>query len=308
MLVVPQSFEILKDSDSLVDDIGKRARICYRSPPAEDESKFVLGIIKSAHNSCLEMRTITLMFPYIHAGFVTDLTNSKYLVYDKLPEGTYCTGTVRAWREWIKVQGGSMFSMVVKHTLWDAQPTLFGDLGEIHQHTIPGVPAPTIITEVPKELIKRHTFQGVKFITNRAVTHEIVRHRPVTYLQESQRYCAYDKDKFGGQVTFIAPTAFFEKGTEGYTLWDRCMRDTEARYLKLLQLGFSAQAARTVLPNSCKTEIIVYCSLKQWEHIFAMRTYNTAVEPSMLEAMNPVLDTFKEMYPGMFDNICRSVG
>ena len=132
------------------------------------------------------------------------------------------------------------------------------------------------------------------------MSHELVRHRPVSFLQESQRYCRYKDD-----VVFIDPTAF-DFNEDEYNIWERACNWTEQEYLTLLKTK-SPQAARTVLPNSCKTEIIVYCNLREWEHIFNRRT-SPAAEPSMHEIMNPLLTEFQLRFPGMFDDLKLSVG
>ncbi len=148
--------------------------------------------------------------------------------------------------------------------------------------------------KLPSDLLMRHRFVGVKFYVNRAVTHELVRHRPCSYLQESQRYCRYSQDKFAGQVTFIKPM-FYEDGSPEYLLWKETMEFAEAKYLKLLETS-SPQAARTVLPNSCKTEIIAYCNVTEWQHILKLRCSQGA-EPSMREVMIPLSKELKNRYP-----------
>ena len=150
-------------------------------------------------------------------------------------------------------------------------------------------------------LILRHRHVAAKFIVNRAVSHEIVRHRPDSFLQESQRYCRYSNAKFGGEVTFIKP-CFWADDTMEYAEWYRACNRAEYIYLSLLDGGASPQAARTVLPNSCKTEIIVFASLTQWQHIFNLRT-SAACDPSMVEVMRPLLDEFRSMWPSYFDFI-----
>ena len=147
------------------------------------------------------------------------------------------------------------------------------------------------------ELLVKHRHLAVKFIINRAVTHEIVRHRPCSFLQESQRYCRYSDNKFGGEVTFIKPM-FYTEGTPEYDMWKKAMEDTEQIYLKLLETS-SPQAARTVLPNSCKTELIVYANLVEWKHIFKLRT-TKAAEPSMREVMIPLQEDFKQRFSDIF--------
>jgi Predicted alternative thymidylate synthase len=125
----------------------------------------------------------------------------------------------------------------------------------------------------------------------------LVRHRPCSFLQESQRYCRYSADKFGNEVTFIKPV-FFTEESEEFALWKQSMATMEAHYLRLLQTS-SPQAARTVLPNSCKTEIIAYTNLLEWKHIFALRT-SPAAEPSMREVMIPLAQELQHRYPAVF--------
>lgn len=142
---------------------------------------------------------------------------------------------------------------------------------------------------------KEHLMCAVHFVTNRAVTHELVRHRPCSFIQESQRYCRYNQNRFGNEVTFIIPSAFNDKEKgftkDMYKLWQKSMRRAEEDYLQLLSGGASPQAARTVLPNSCKTEIIVYCTITEWEYIFNLRT-SLEAEPSMRELMVPLSEEF----------------
>jgi thymidylate synthase (FAD) len=88
---------------------------------------------------------------------------------------------------------------------------------------------------------------------------------------------------------------FYEEGSEEYELWKEAMEYTEKKYLKLLETS-SPQAARTVLPNSCKTEIIVYCNLVEWQHIFKLRT-SQAAEPSMREIIVPLAEELSKRYP-----------
>jgi thymidylate synthase (FAD) len=94
---------------------------------------------------------------------------------------------------------------------------------------------------------------------------------------------------------------FFKDGSEEYSLWEKAMQETEKIYLKLLETA-SPQAARTVLPNSCKTELITFANLLEWLHIFKLRTSKGA-EPSMREVMIPLLHKFQEKYPVVFDGI-----
>ena len=91
---------------------------------------------------------------------------------------------------------------------------------------------------------------------------------------------------------------FFDPGSPEYSIWQKAMLDTEQMYLQLLKTS-TPQAARTILPNSCKTELIVYANLIEWQHIFKLRT-TKAAEPSMREDIIPLQDDFKQLFPGIF--------
>jgi len=215
------------------------------------------------------------------------------------------TGSVRTYRELYKEHSNVKLIKAITSYLAEKHPLFFNDIvpvrGVVPQSGV--IVEKVYLEDVDKfsaDLLAKHRYVGVKFFTNRAVTHEIVRHRPVSYLQESQRYCRYSQEKFGNQVTFIKPM-FYEEGTEDYKLWEKAMEDTEKIYLKLLETS-SPQAARTVLPNSCKTEIIVYCNLLEWLHIFKLRT-TPAAEPSMREVMIPLMNEFADRFPSVFEEL-----
>lgn len=146
-----------------------------------------------------------------------------------------------------------------------------------------------------------HANMSVKFICDRGFSHELVRHRLAAYAQESTRYANYSKDKFGSEITVIAPL-FFKEDSIGYTSWAESLTLAEKAYLAIINDGGKAQEARTVLPNSLKTEIICTASLTEWRHIFKLRT-STAAHPQMRELMVPLLAEVKTLFPIIFDDI-----
>ena len=147
-----------------------------------------------------------------------------------------------------------------------------------------------------------------KFICDRGVTHEIVRHRIASYAQESSRYCNYSKDKFNNSITIINISTGFKydfdnpNDLEKYYEWQEAMKDAERHYMKLLKLGATPQEARSVLPNSLKTEIIVTMNLREWRHFFKLRTAKEA-HPQMREVAIMALNILKEKIPIIFDDI-----
>lgn len=212
------------------------------------------------------------------------------------------TGSIRAFREMLLFHPEDNISQAMAAFLNKRHPYFFEALPLHASSSATGnilIDKMTLqeVEQLSAPMCAKHRHLAVKFIVNRAVTHELVRHRPCTFLQESQRYCRYSADKFGNEVTFIKPV-FFVEGSNEYGVWKRSMEAMEAQYFRLLATS-SPQAARTVLPNSCKTEIIVYANLLEWRHILALRT-SPAAEPSMREVMIPLAQELQNRYPVIF--------
>lgn len=151
------------------------------------------------------------------------------------------------------------------------------------------------------ESVIEHVSLSVRIVCDRGVTHEIVRHRVASYSQESTRYCNYSNDKFGNELTFIKP-CFFEKGEQKYNIWEISMERAEKTYFNLLSVGCISEQARSVLPNSIKTEIVMTANLREWRHFLKLRTSNAA-HPQMRQVANMILTMFKEKIPVIFDDI-----
>lgn len=184
------------------------------------------------------------------------------------------------------------------------------------------------------ESVIEHATATVKFIHNRGFTHELVRHRLASFSQESTRYCNYSKAKFGGGITVIVPywTHFFndvagiprniepdiEEKFRGYDVdqllapewfWWRTILDIEGTYIRLtkesenqkqLSRLLPPEAARGILPNDLKTEIVVTANFREWRHIFALRA-SKAAHPDMQRVMKPLWAEFKQRVPILFD-------
>lgn len=151
------------------------------------------------------------------------------------------------------------------------------------------------------ESVLEHESLTVRFVCDRGVSHEIVRHRIASFSQESTRYCNYSGNRFGNQITFIKP-CFLEEGTGGYKLWKQAMFVAEKEYFELLRWGCTPQEARSVLPNSTKTEIVMTANLREWRHFLKLRTAKAA-HPQMRELTVPLLKELQERIPVVFDDI-----
>ena len=151
------------------------------------------------------------------------------------------------------------------------------------------------------EAVLEHYSITVKFVCDRGVSHEIVRHRVASYCQESTRYCNYSKDDFCGEITVIQPN-FLAENSPAWEVWKDACETSESKYFELMNIGLLAQEARSVLPNSLKTEVNMTANLREWRHFFKLRTA-LAAHPQIREIATPLLEEFKKEIPIVFDDI-----
>lgn len=177
------------------------------------------------------------------------------------------------------------------------------------------------------EAMLEHVSISVHFIVDRGVSHEMVRHRMASFAQESTRYCNYSQDKFGNEITVIEPVFFnnipdskkeiirqsvdndevwTSNGNEfSYCNWYSSCLEAEKAYFKMLKDGSTPQEARSVLPNSLKTDIWVTANVREWRHILKLRAAGTTGKPhpQMAEVMVPLLEHFRKYLPDVFFDI-----
>ena len=151
------------------------------------------------------------------------------------------------------------------------------------------------------ESVLEHEKITVKIICDRGVSHEIVRHRIASYSQESTRYCNYNKEKFGKELTLIKPF-FWKDDREKYNVWLEVMKKIEDSYNDLISLGAKPEEARSILPNSLKTEIVVTMNIRELRHFLKLRTSRRA-HPQMREVANLLLEYVQKNIPILFEDI-----
>ena len=171
------------------------------------------------------------------------------------------------------------------------------------------------------ESVLEHVSISVRVICDRGVTHEIVRHRIASYSQESTRYCNYSKDKFSNEITVIEPCWFkssiedLNKYAKNKTYensqnilneeieWIDIIQEIENNYFMFLEdENWTPEQARSVLPNSLKTELVMTMNLREWRHFLKLRTAKPA-HPQAREVANMILKEFKSNIPIIFDDI-----
>lgn len=288
MKLIKPSFEIWNQPaglEGVYKQIERVGRVCYKSEDkiAEDSAKpFVDRMIKSGHGAMLEHGTVYLkVFNVIENSELIDKYKSnKYSVVKEGTEVYNCHGDILY---------GSCKCITTNYRVLVENGWL-DDLKYICK--------PTEFHE------KRIT---VHFVCDRGVSHEFVRHRVMSFAQESTRYCNYSKDKFGNELTFIQPCWLDDERLKLYGPYHTVIRDkslksifiaslnnAEKDYIDLIDLGWKPQEARAVLPNSLKTELVVTGFVSDWNHFFDLRARGTtgAPHPQAKELAEPLMKEF----------------
>lgn len=285
MKLIKASFNIIEQGpsiDGIYKIIEQAGRVCYKSEDkiTEDSAKdFVDRMIKLGHGAMLEHGTVYL--------FLTMSSRQQYFKYCSNPYSVAnSTGEAEkgTWNGFVTTN----YRVLVEN----------GWLDDLEYICNPG-----------KEHEKRIT---VRFVCDRGVSHEFVRHRVMSFAQESTRYCNYSKDKFGNEVTFIEPCWLEDYNYEGNTYYNGflvALRAAEANYFDLMKkwedripdkrykTGFrnnpwTPQQARAVLPNALKTELVMTGFVSDWEHFFKLRDAGSA-HPQARELAHPLHEEFK---------------
>lgn len=305
------------DKASLLKHIERCGRVCYKSEDKIEEGsaeKFIAGIIKRGHEAVLEHGAIILKIR-VRDWAVTqndiqlletdsDFRSFLRFTFDELRP--IVSGNIRAWRDFLYAHR-CRFKYIPTFAKWmvKSYPELFPEFLDCVDDTDliavkpPAELYPTDLVTANEKL--NHQYQTLLFTCDRGVSHELVRHRPASFCQESTRYCNYGKDGFGNQVTFIQP-CYFVPDSSGQKLWEYACKVSENIYLDLLSRGFTPQEARAVLPNSLKTELMMTTHLGEWRHVTKLRC-SKAAHPQAREVASMGLSTLEHHFPDIFSDL-----
>lgn len=321
MKIVTPSVEIMRtglESEMILPEqfIEKVGRTCYKSEDKitnDSAAKFVSNLIKRGHEAMIEHWNLVFKTDFTwYAEMLSDwdvlLHNYNIPVKDRLRPYLKFTdapldngnmryivsGNMRAWRDYVNAcidamgfVPGYLYGLIRNYPLFfpeyqDYVPTIINN----------DILIPVSVFELTEAERQVHQTVTMKFVCDRGVSHEMVRHRVASFAQESTRYCNYGNAKFGSEITVIRPS-WCSVGDDKYDTWrDGCIA-AECAYFSLLADGATPQEARSLLPNSTKTEIIVTMNLDDWEHFFHLRC-DPAAHPDMQEVAIMARDLLEE--------------
>ena len=157
------------------------------------------------------------------------------------------------------------------------------------------------------EAVIEHSQLSVKFTVDRAIANELVRHRLASYCQESTRYVNYSKDKFYNEIKVIEPEELLPRDSEDYNIWWMTCKNAEEAYMTMTGNGVKPEIARSVLPLSTATEIIMTANIREWRNVLKLRSsHNMRAHPQMRLICDRLLEELKSKIPVLFDDICTS--
>lgn len=297
MKIINAQASVLVENDP-IKKIEKCGRVCYKSEDkiTEDSAeKFVANIIKRGHEAVLEHASFIFQVSY---DVYKDMRDRVMFVENRYPvkmylrftdfDGYVVSGNVRAWRDFFCFAGVPFYmndfvedNLILFPEFKSDSPFSFNkEIWNIRQ-----ISSNDLVTTYQRLV---HEDISMRFICDRGVTHEIVRHRPASFCQESTRYCNYSNGKFGGEITVIKP-CFFKENSTRYLNWFAACESAETAYNAILEDGGTPQEARDVLPNSLKTELIMTAPLMEWCHFFNLRM-SSAAHPQMREVASYAYD------------------
>lgn len=252
MKLLNQSYRIVKQAITRNPIIGinkhieKCARTCYKSEESVNDeltSAFVQRLIDSGHTAMLEHATVYLDIPLYNQAVIISYAENQY--------------------SRTKVEGDTCHVTTNYRVLVDNEW-----LSDLSYACMPS-----------ENHFKRYT---VKFICNRQVSHEFVRHRNFSFAQESTRFCNYSKGRFDGQLSFIAPCWLnlpVDNNDRNGEVFIRHLQNVEGTYLELVKNGWSPQEAASVLPNATKTELVMTGFSDDWKEFFEKRSLGKTGKP-----------------------------
>lgn len=288
---VQEVMQVPSSYDETTKHIERIGRICYQSDDkitATSAEKFCLKLFKLGHNAMIEHSWLVILFTGVDINnqfLLEQMFDSKFINVTRYGSGdVYVYGNWRAFIENYGEAGNVEFFKgmpeVIVESLDNSFPGLF--VGEVLQ---------------PDDQPKYFRAYSAILKTDRAVTHELVRHRPVSFAQESQRYCAY-KEK----LEYILPYMYDDDKLNdpyvkiAHSAWRDYLKVVTNLYRKLMGLGEKPQEARSVLPNCTATQIAITADIDEWKYIFGIRTSITAY-PQVRRLVNKIKDIFiKEDY------------
>lgn len=309
-LIEPEVSLQFNDCDPLI-KLEKIGRVCYKSDSEytrETAIAFIKGLIKRGHMSVLEHTNFIfegIFFkdkPFTHSTYVV---NKKTLHYRRL---TSCNLRAIIEQKYYELQDALIKYYPELSEVFDTdaiERSIYRD--SLIKDPVIKLVSLSDFEDITEEEINAHLYTTFDFVTDRGVTHEMVRHRIASFTQESTRYCNYSNDRFGNELQFIRPATFDDwTGIQKLT-YMQSLEAAEQKYMSLVKDNLPAQFARGVLPTDVRTYIVMTANHNEWEHFFDLRSRakTGAPHPNMKVVASKAEQLYYECHKSLFDKITK---
>ena len=313
MKIIKPNAELLTHDIPAYQFIEKVGRTCYKSEDKITDTSavnFIKALVKNKHLAMLEheylylfIGTPTYLYEFMHIDRLMNSDEAALMKYFNIHDDIV-SGSFRAWIELFDkieneptIRVSSIYVYIYK-LLNEKYPEIFNNEYYLKDNEGYEDPYFEYMAFMSREEVEKwcndysdakkilpHT---IKFTCDRGVSHEFVRHRPASFAQESTRYCNYSHDKFNNELTFIEPCFWNYKADDNGDLWHYICEESEKMYFTMLKEGATPEQARSILPNSLKTELIITATEEEWQHIVDLRYHGTTGKPhpQMKEVMD----------------------
>jgi len=277
--------------DNQLEKIEICGRTCYQSADKiteESNIQFVKNIVKRKHYSVLEHASAAIACSNrIFKEFDTvDINNKRFFSVEKKQNSYLISGNFRAWLEFLQKYADDFKE--IQHVLCYFFPAVFSHFCPSPESSEEAVLIK--FAHMNQDELSKHYRPSVRFIADRGFLGEIRTHRDASFSAESSRYVLYSDSVDGNEMTVIEPF-YYVSSPEKYTIWERAMENAEVMYTMLIGLQSSPQEARSVLPMSLKTDVVVTANIVEWKHIFELRAA-PAAHPQMRQLLIPLEEEF----------------
>lgn len=337
MKIIKAGFEIFPECDgaNTLKKVERVARVCYKSEDKISDNSYrgmIGSLVKRGHLAMLEHGSIIVemnRFLFVDTCRKINTIRERYgeevflrntsLQYSNGGDiRNIVSGNLRAWFEYLSrciIHGlgvsADVYEIISQYKyfpVFDKIETMLQEKSAV-LYRCDGAKELFYYDLTSQEKLV-HEDLTVKFIVDRGVSHELVRHRVSSFAQESTRYCNYGKSD---EITVIAPCFWDPDNSKDFRDplniedWEKAMLKCEEMYLSLIKRGATPQEARSVLPNSLKTEVVMTANLREWRHFFKLRALGTTGKPhpQMVEVALPLLEECKRLIPVVFDDLVK---
>ena len=311
MQLIEPEVNLIGEKNPLI-KIEKIGRVCYKSNSEYTEDtavRFIQSLIKSGHTSVLEHVNFIFevsdhtyeYYPFVNYSRTLNMSSPPFSLGDQATTRCLASTNLRAILE----NNYTLFMAAILKVypkFKDIFPEGIEERARYQWGSAVLIEDLSVYSNVTAEEVRKHMYYTFQFLTDRGVTHEMVRHRIASFTQESTRFCNYSNDKFGNEIRCIRPAEWDTWDAGRQSVYENTLKYAETSYMRLIQMKATPQQARGVLPTDLATTIVMTANVQEWNHFFNLRSRGTTGKP------HPNMQYVATKALGLFESDLRNKG